>query len=91
MRTLIPFIAMLTLSLGCSKDRTDADPCVRAVANAERLVKQDDAARRQYGEKPLTIERCRTAPADEVSCLAYASDWHELARCSPSSLQVGAR
>jgi hypothetical protein len=91
MRILIPLISILTLSLGCSKDKTDADPCARAVSNAERLVKQDAAARRQFGDQPLSIERCRTASASEVSCIAYASDWQELARCSPNTLEVGTR
>jgi hypothetical protein len=61
------------------------------VANAERLVKQNDLARSQLGDRPLSIERCRTAPPTEVACIAYASDWDELALCSPNTLQIGTR
>ena len=84
MRFLIP--ALLCFAAACSKDKTDADPCERAVANAERLVKESPAAQAQYGEQPLTTERCRTANANEVSCMAYASDWYELMSCSPTVL-----
>lgn len=84
MRILIP--AFLSLLVACSKDTTDADPCARAVANAERLVKQNPSAHAIYGEQPLTADRCERANAREVSCMAYASDWEELESCSPTVL-----
>jgi hypothetical protein len=84
MRILIP--ALLSLLVACGKDTTDADPCAKAVANAERLVKENPSAQQLYGERPLTDERCRSANAREVSCIAYASDWKELEGCSPTVL-----
>lgn len=84
MRFLIP--ALICFAAACSKDKTDADPCARAVANAERLVKENPAAVAEYGNQPLTAERCRTAKANEVSCIAYASDWAELQGCAPAVL-----
>ncbi len=84
MRFLIP--ALLCFAAACSKDKTDADPCERAVANAQRLVKESPAASSRYGDHPLTAERCRTANANEVSCIAYASDWNELEGCAPTVL-----
>jgi len=86
MRILIPLIATLSLSIGCSKDRTDADPCARAVANAQRLVKQDTAAQQRYGTHPLTLESCREASPNEIACIGYASDWRELEGCSSTAL-----
>jgi hypothetical protein len=79
-------VASLSALIGCSKDNADADPCARAVANAERLVKDDRAAHRRFGDQPLTKERCRSASAQQVSCIAYASDWDELERCLPTLL-----
>ena len=90
MRILIPLIASLMFS-GCSKDRTDADPCAQAIKNAERLIKDDDAARLRYGHQPLTRERCRTAKAEELSCIGYASSWGEAETCSTTLLRVGTR
>lgn len=83
------FLISATLCLAaaaCSKDTTDADPCARAVENAQRLVKENPSAAAHYGDRPLTTERCRTASAREVSCIAYASDWAELESCAPSVL-----
>ena len=88
MRTLITLISALSLSLGltaCSKDRTDADPCERAIANAERLARQDPAVSVRYeGARPFTRSNCMAASQDEVNCAAYASDWNELEHCSPA-------
>jgi hypothetical protein len=79
--------ACLLFSVGaCGKDTTDVDPCARAVANAQRLVKENPAAHARYGEQPLSLDRCRTANAREVSCIGYASDWQELESCSPAVL-----
>jgi hypothetical protein len=84
MRILIPII--LSLSFGCSKDLSDADPCGRAIANAERLVKEDASARSRFGLRPLRPEECRQLSANEVSCMSYASSWSELENCSPTKL-----
>jgi hypothetical protein len=87
MRTLIYLAAALSLALGCKNERTtDADPCTKAVANAQRLVKDNAEARSRYGERPLSTERCRDATAAQLSCIAYASDWQELEGCSPKLL-----
>lgn len=84
MRILIP--ALLALLAACSNDMRDADPCAKAVANAERLVKENPSAQQLYGVRPVTTESCRGASAREVSCIAYASDWKELEGCSTTVL-----
>ena len=89
MRILIPIIAALSLFAACSRDLSDSDPCGRAIANAERLIKEDSAARSRYGVRPLRPDQCRQASAAEVTCIGYASSWSELEGCSPGVL--GAR
>jgi hypothetical protein len=87
MRILIPI--MLSLSFGCSKDLSDADPCARAIENAERLVKENATARSRYGIRPLRPDSCKQLSAGEVSCISYASSWSELENCS--RVRLGSR
>lgn len=79
-------ITALSLSFGvsaCSKDRQDADPCDRAISNAERLARENPTVSARYeGASPLTRDECLGAPSHEINCAAYASDWNELERCS---------
>lgn len=81
-------ICAVLVSLGCSRDRGDVDPCERAAQNARRLVQQNDVARARYGEDPFPIERCRAerVTAAETHCIGYASSWAELEHCSGSML-----
>jgi hypothetical protein len=87
MRTLITLISALSLSLGitaCSKDASDADPCGRAIANAERLARENPTVSARYeGARPIVRAHCEGASSEQINCAAYASDWNELRRCSP--------
>lgn len=86
MRTLMTLITTLTLTFvaaGCSRDREDTDICGRAIANAERLVDDHVLTRERFGDRPFDRDDCRRAPATELTCAAYASDWSELEGCAP--------
>ena len=89
MRIFTISILVSLVAVGCGgKKREDGDLCPGAVANARRLVQNDDAARIRYGAEPLTLESCNKLDASraELSCLAYASDVRELEACRPDAL-----
>lgn len=89
MRIFSMSILFYLVALGCGgKEREDGDLCPGAVANARRLVQNDDAARLRYGAEPLTLDSCNKLDASraELSCLAYASSWSELETCRPDGL-----
>jgi hypothetical protein len=89
MRIFTISILVSLIALGCGgKEREDGDLCPAAVANARRLVQNDDAARTRYGAEPLTLESCNKLSASraELNCLAYASDVRELEACRPDAL-----
>ena len=51
MRTLMCLITALSFGFGvsaCSKDREDADPCDRAISNAERLARENPTVPARY-------------------------------------------
>lgn len=77
------------MTIGCSKEREDADPCAKAAENVRRLADDNPTARHKYGEDPLPIEWCRNLQAshEEVACMGYASSWPELMACSPNALR----
>lgn len=89
MRIFTMSILLCAMALGCGgKEREDGDLCPGAVANARRLVLEDNAARTRYGTEPLTLETCNKLHASraELSCLSYASSWRELEACRPNAL-----
>ncbi len=89
MRIFTISIVVSLMAVACGgKEREDGDLCPGVVANARRLVLENDAARTRYGAEPLTLESCNQLKASraELNCLAYASSWNELEACRPDGL-----